>query len=85
MAVLTQGRPLGAVTAKVEGVIEGRLLTGPDAVLNLGIDAAAHRAVGTDGALHFDRHVGRHGFGLGPLHHSRGQPTGRHGATGHQT
>lgn len=85
VAVLAQGSPLGTVTAQVEGVIEGRLLTGPDAVLHLGIDAAAHRAVGTDGALHLDRHVGRHGFCLGPLHHGRCQPTGRHGAAGHQT
>ena len=85
VAVLAQGRPLGAVTAKVEGVIECRLLTGPDTVLHLGIDAAAHRAVGADGALHLDRHLGRHGFGLGPLHHGRCQPTGGHCATGHQT
>ena len=85
VAVLAQGRPLGAVTAKVEGVIKGRLLTGPDAVLHLGINAATHRAVGTDGALHLDRHPGRHSFGLGPLHHGWRQPTGGHGATGHQT
>ncbi len=85
VTVLAQSRPLGAVTAKVEGVIKGWLLAGPDAVLYLGIDTAAHRAVGTDGALHLDRHLGRHGFGLGPLHHGRCQPTGSHCATGNQT
>src|SRR5690554_6664000 len=57
LAVLPEGSPLGAVGAAVDGMVEGGLLAGPDALLDLGIGAAAYRAVGADGALHLE--IGR--------------------------
>ena len=67
MAVLAHRRALGAVRAEVEGVIEGRLLTRPDAVAHLGVDAAAHGAVGADGPCGLHR-IHRRGGRIGRAH-----------------
>ncbi len=82
MAVFAHRRALGAVRAEVERVVEGRLLSGPDAVLDLGDDAAADRAVGTDGAYFLRLAGAALGRGLGALHHPRRKPGGQRGTTG---
>ena len=53
VAVLTQGRALGAVSTQVDGGIEHGLLAYPHAVFHHGIHRAAHRTVGANGATHF--------------------------------
>jgi hypothetical protein len=64
VAVLAHRRALGAMRAQVDGRVEHRLLTHPDAVLDHGVDRAAHRAVAADGALDLDLLRGA-GGGLG--------------------
>ena len=54
MAVLAQGRTLGAVRTQVDGRVKHRLLAHPDAVFHHRIHRAAHRAVGANGALDLD-------------------------------
>ena len=54
MPVLAQSSTLGAMRAEVDGRIKNSLLANPDPVFNYGIDRAAHRAVGADGAFNFD-------------------------------
>ena len=51
MRMLAHRGTLGAVRAQVKGAVPARLLTGPDAVLHLGNDRAANRAVGTNRLL----------------------------------
>ena len=74
----------GAVRTAAEGVIECRLLTGPDTVVHFCDNAAADRTVGTDGSdlLSRARLAGR---GIGTAHHGRVQTQSQRGAAGHQT
>ena len=73
MPVLAQRRALGAMRAEVDRRVEDRLLAHPDAVLDDGIDRAAHRAVAAHGALHLHlgRRIGRRRVGRLGLPHQR--------------
>ena len=86
MAVLAHRGALGAVRAEIDRRVKNRLLTGPDTVLDHGIDGTADRTVGTDGALDLDTAgaLGRIG-GIGRADHVVGQLRGDGTATGHQT
>ena len=81
--MLANGCALGAMRALVERVIKGRLLAGPDTVLHLSDDAAAHRTMGTDGLDLLDMRSGV-GCGMGLLHHVWRKGRGQRRATGHQ-
>ncbi len=73
MAVLAYRRALGAVAAHVERRVEVRFLAGPDAVLDFGDDAAAHRAVGADRLADFRLDAGVDPRGVCAPDHGRGQ------------
>ncbi len=60
---------LGAVAAEAEGMVEGRLLTGPDAVLHFRHDTATDRAVVAHGANHLVDPAGTGRLGMGLSHH----------------
>ena len=77
VAVLAHRRALGAMGAEVEGRVEIGLLAGPDAVLHLGDDAAAHRTVRAHRPLDDGLAVGGFaGSSVGALHHAHGQGRG---------
>jgi hypothetical protein len=57
--MLARGRALGAMRTEVERAIEARLLADPDAVLHLGHDGAADRAVRAHRFLDVDLAAGR--------------------------
>ncbi len=77
-SVLAHRRALGAVRAEVERRLEDRFLPRPHAVLDRGVDRAAHRAVRADGALLLDLDAAR--FLLRPA-----PARSRHTATGSRT
>ena len=52
-AVLADRRTLGAMRTQIDRGVEDRLLPGPDAVFDHGVDRTSHRTVGADGALDF--------------------------------
>ena len=87
VAVLAERRTFGTVSATVDRVVEGGLLLGPDALLNLGIHTAAYRAVGADGALRFYRGVEHRRFisRFSALHHRRAHKACRSHPTGGYT
>src|SRR5690606_33852330 len=82
VAVVAQRGALGAVSAQVDGAVESRLLTDPDAVLHFGVGAAAHRAVGANGldALDFGLRIDA-ASRLGLLDHGGRQGTGDRSST----
>ncbi len=73
---------LGAVRALADRAVPARLLAGPDAVLDLGDDRAADRAVGADALApgHLDIGIDRPGLGL--LHGGERQGSQRRHAAG---
>ena len=82
MTHFPQCRALAAVRTQTNGVVKRGLLTGPYTVLNLGVDTAAHRAMGTDGfncLCLYSRHGRVDLFGQRPSHHQRRERRGHHG------
>ncbi len=79
MTMLANGGTLGAMGTEVEGRIEHRFLADPDAVLHLGIDGAADRAMRAHGAFHLDLAASRGVRRLGLAHHGEGQLAGNGG------
>ncbi len=68
---------LGAMRATIDRTLESRLLTHPDAVLNLGKHGATDRAMGADVLADLCRHRRIDEPGLRPL--DRARPDGAHG------
>src|SRR5690606_2455385 len=77
VAVVAQGRALGAVRAEVDRAVEGRLLTDPHAVLHFGNGRTADRTVTADGLDLLDLGLGVNAArSLGLLDHRAGQDAG---------
>ncbi len=68
---LAHGGALGAMGAAVDRAFPGRLLADPDAVLHLGGDRAADRAMGADVLLDLDLRAGRCRPGLRLAHRAK--------------
>ena len=64
VGVFADRRALGAMGPEIERAVPSRLLAGPDAVLHLGNDRAADRAVRANGLAQLDRACAGRGFGL---------------------
>ena len=81
--MLTNRCAFGAVGAAIEGVIKGRLLPGPDTILNLGNYAAAYLTVSTD-RLDLLRTTFCRCLRFGFFHHAGSKAGSKHGPTCHQ-
>ena len=72
VTVLAYRGALGTVCTTIEGMIKGRFLASPHAVLDFCVNTATDRAMGTDGAYLFSRAAGCSRFsGSGCLLHHR--------------
>src|SRR5207253_1473683 len=78
-------RALGAMRAAIDRAVPARLLTDPHAVLHLGGDRAADRAMGADVLARFDRRarLGRRP-GLGLAHAAERQRAESRESAGHE-